>query len=298
MFNNVVVGFDGQPGGFDAIALATELIDSQGKLAIAHVRAGDPGFARGANLAFDEAERKRSHALLETAHLDEEVDARRLALASSSAGRGLHELAERQAADLLVVGSCRRGLMGRVFIGDDTRDELNGAPCAVAIAPAGYAEHSSVFREIGVGHDGSPESDRALDVARQLAVAHRSKVSAFAAVSIPAGFFASGLGTLATAIPDYVEQARNRLVALGDVEPHAAYGVAAEELALYSASLDLLIVGSRGYGPIGRLIHGSTSQRLARTARCPLLVLPRGVRAGESADLAENGRHAVAAGPA
>ena len=43
-------------------------------------------------------------------------------------------------------------------------------------------------------------------------------------------------------------------------------------------SLDLLIVGSRGYGPIGRLIHGSTSQQLAHTARCPLLVLTRTAR--------------------
>jgi nucleotide-binding universal stress UspA family protein len=62
---------------------------------------------------------------------------------------------------------------------------------------------------------------------------------------------------------------------LGGVEPHAAYGQPAEELALYSASLDLLIVGAHGYGPVGRLIHGSTSQQLAHTARCPLLVLTR-----------------------
>ncbi len=33
--------------------------------------------------------------------------------------------------------------------------------------------------------------------------------------------------------------------------------------------------GSRGCGPLGRLAHGSTSQALARTARCPLLVLTR-----------------------
>src|SRR3954453_11132818 len=52
-------------------------------------------------------------------------------------------------------------------------------------------------------------------------------------------------------------------------------------LALYSSSLDLLIVGARGYGPVGRLIHGSTSQQLAHTARCPLLVLARVAHASE-----------------
>jgi hypothetical protein len=32
------------------------------------------------------------------------------------------------------------------------------------------------------------------------------------------------------------------------------------------------IVGSRSYGPVGRLFNGSTSNYLARRARCPLLV--------------------------
>ena len=77
---------------------------------------------------------------------------------------------------------------------------------------------------------------------------------------------------------------------LGGVEPHAAYGQPAEELAVYSASLDLLIVGSRGYGPIGRLIHGSTSQQLARSARCPLLVLTHAAHAIETDEAAEHGR--------
>ena len=64
-------------------------------------------------------------------------------------------------------------------------------------------------------------------------------------------------------------------------------GDAAEELALYGASVDLLIVGSRGYGPIGRLVHGSTSQRLAHIARCPLLVLPRAAESAQDPDTAE-----------
>ena len=80
------------------------------------------------------------------------------------------------------------------------------------------------------------------------------------------------------AVDAVVAEARERILALGGVEAHAAYGHPAEELALYSASLNLLVVGSRGYGPIGRLFHGSTSQELARHARCPLLVLPRSAR--------------------
>jgi nucleotide-binding universal stress UspA family protein len=48
--------------------------------------------------------------------------------------------------------------------------------------------------------------------------------------------------------------------------------------------MDVLVVGSRGYGPIKRLVLGSTSNYLQRHARCSLLVLPRAsTEASESA---------------
>jgi hypothetical protein len=78
-----------------------------------------------------------------------------------------------------------------------------------------------------------------------------------------------------------IAEARHRIAVLGGIEPHGAYGEASEALALYSDTVDLLIVGSRGYGPLGRLFHGSTSHVLARRAGCPLLVLPRAGRAAE-----------------
>jgi nucleotide-binding universal stress UspA family protein len=194
---------------------------------------------------------------------------------SPSVGRGLHELADAERADLLVVGSCRRGLLGRVMIGDDTSAALNGAPCAVAIAPYGYAERPSALEEVGVAYNASPESEDALAVARALAADSGARLSAFQAVMVPSYLAVPGAGAVVDSLPELVDEARARIAALGGVEPHAAYGVPAEELALYSASLDLLVMGSRGYGPFGRLMHGSTSRELGRTARCPLLVLTR-----------------------
>jgi nucleotide-binding universal stress UspA family protein len=291
VFNNVIVGVDEQPGGRDAIALAKDLVVGGGELTLAHVHLGDPGFVRSSSVAFEEAEQQRSLALLEAVRESTDVEAGHICVGSSSVGRGLHELAERQQADLLVVGSCRRGLIGRVFVGDDTREGLNGAPCAVAVAPAGYADQPSLLREIGVGYNRSPESQRALAVAQELAAERGAKLSAFEAVAIPAYVFGSDAGAVAESIPSYVDQARDRIAALGGVEPHATYGMVAEELALYSASLDLLVVGSRGYGPIGRLVHGSTSQKLAGTARCPLLVLTRGAQAQDASSPLEDGRH-------
>jgi nucleotide-binding universal stress UspA family protein len=59
-------------------------------------------------------------------------------------------------------------------------------------------------------------------------------------------------------------------------------GLTGEELAAFGDELDLLVVGSRGYGAVKRLVLGSTSEYLQRHARCSLLVLSRA--AGKSGD--------------
>lgn len=69
--------------------------------------------------------------------------------------------------------------------------------------------------------------------------------------------------------------AQARLDRLEGVQARAIYGAPTTVLARYSDSLDLLILGSRHRGPLGRLFLGSTSQALALEAGCPLLVLTR-----------------------
>jgi nucleotide-binding universal stress UspA family protein len=292
MFKQIVVGVDGRQGGRDAIALAKNLLAGDGELTLAHVHAGDPHRYRSAGPAH-EGERARASELLETTRTETGVQSHLRWRESASVGRGLHELCEVVDADLLVVGSSRRGLLGRILLADDTLGALNRAPCAVAIAPAGYSYEPVFMREIGVGYDGSPESERALELARKFAGEVGAKVSAFQAASPSNSPVNAVLLPLSEAVDVIVEEARDRIAALGDVEPHAVYGRPAEELAVYSASLDLLIVGRRGYGPIGRLLHRSTSRQLAHIARCPLLVLPRGARAS-SDQAGERGRDTAA----
>ena len=69
------------------------------------------------------------------------------------------------------------------------------------------------------------------------------------------------------------EQAR--VDAIKGVAGEVVYGDPSEELAAFANDLDLLIVGSRGHGPIGRLLSGSSSTYLARRCPCPLIVVPR-----------------------
>lgn len=199
-----------------------------------------------------------------------------MSIAAPSVGAGLHRVAEQNAMDLLVVGTCRHGLVGRVLLGDDTRASLDGAPCAVAIAPLGYAQTSTPIEVIGVGYDASPESDAALALARTLAAEIDAKVRVLSVVSaLPYAYAGLAPMDLGSQIETLLGEARNRVDALDGVEGRAAYGLPVEELTAFGEEVDLLLVGSRSYGPARHLMLGSTSRHLTRTARCPLLVLPR-----------------------
>jgi nucleotide-binding universal stress UspA family protein len=276
MFQDVIVGVDGRPNGRDAIALAMRLLADGGRLTLANIHGGATNPVHASTPDRSTAENEASHALLERERAEADVQAELVGYVASSPGRGLHKLAEEQDADLLVVGSCSRGPVGRVLLGDDTRGSLNGAPCAVAVATRGYAEHPVPIAAIGVGYDGSPESEIALSKAREVARPHRAIVRALEVVSIPnyalTGFGAPALGE---GIEKMLAEANERMAALEDVEGRAVYGLAGEELAAFGDELQLLVVGSRGYGPLKRLILGSTSDYLQRHARCSLLVLPR-----------------------
>lgn len=129
MFKNVLVGVDGRANGRDAIALASQLLDPGGKLTLAHVHRDE------------QAEREYSHKLLEEERTEAGVNAELISLAAASPGAGLHQHAQESGADLLVVGSCSHGVLGRVLLGDDSRAALDGAPCTVAVATHGYARH-------------------------------------------------------------------------------------------------------------------------------------------------------------
>jgi nucleotide-binding universal stress UspA family protein len=276
MFKNVLVGVDGSSNGRDAIALASQLTDRDGQLTLAHVHAGAMHPLHAVTPHLLEEEREASQRLLERERDEADVDAAILRIIASAPGGGLHRQAEAQGADLLVVGSCARGTFGRAMLGDDTRAALNGASCAVAIAAKGYSEHPTPIAKIGIGYNGSPESRAALARARQLAEPTNATVRALEVVSIPTYAFT---GLIPPAIGESLDvvlsEASMHMRELEGAEGSAVYGLTGEELAAFGEGLDILVVGSRSYGPIKRLVVGSTSDYLERHARCSLLILPR-----------------------
>jgi nucleotide-binding universal stress UspA family protein len=276
MFNNVLVGVDGSPRGRDAIALAARLTDDDGKLTLAHVRNAELNPFETATPGLVTEDREASENLLVKESETAGVSAELVSVVAMDAGRGLHLRAEEQHADLLVVGSSSHGALGRAMLGDDTRAALNGAPCAVAIAAVGYSEHPSPIADVGVAYNESPESKQGLALARELAATTRAKVYALEVVSIPTyAFIGMSPPLLGETVDAMLREATARMGALS--------GVDGEELAQFGDAVDILVVGSRSYGPVRRLVLGSTSNYLERHARCSLLVLPRAGAVGAEA---------------
>lgn len=206
---------------------------------------------------------------------------------AGSPARALHELAERQEASLLVLGSSRRGLVGRVLPGAVTDRLLHGAPCPVAVTPGGFSfdDADGGPRLIGAAFTDTPDGRAALARACVLAARARGLVRV---LTVTQPLEPLMTGALDPAALDYVRNARDERAAtvlrrgLDAVSAgrsaggEVLTGHPAQALAAASEDLDLLVCGSRGYGPVQTLLLGGTSHALVRKAACPVLVVPPG----------------------
>ena len=267
VFENVLVGVDGHQGGRDAIALAQQLAGFGARITLAHV---DPvQRTNGANRHLD------SHEVLSSARAAADIDPKLLVVHDPSVAHALHELAAKRHHDLLVVGACHRGALGRRIARDHTIESLKDAGCAVAIAPQGHVPTSGIAR-IGIGWDGSPEAAQALRGAK--AIAARTGATIEPLVVIPRQSLPYGepiQHRWSEVAKRLTPEDAARFGGLDELEGQVSYGSPGEALARFGEQIDLLIVGSRNSGPVGRLFTGSTSNYLARHPRCPLLVYPR-----------------------
>lgn len=272
MFKNVIVGSDGRSGGRDAAALARRLLDPQGRLTLVHVHLETTAVIVH---EFNSSAREEAQKLLEGEREVAGGEAELADVGGTSVAVGLHHYAEEHSADLLVVGACHRGVVGRVLAGDDARDSLQCAPCAVAISPRGYAESPTSIEIIGVGYDASAESQAALARAGELAGGADAEIHALilvAAVRFDGSRLAPMNSVMGT--DPRLNDMRRQLNRLDRVTARPAYGLPVEELGTFGEEVDLLLLGSRSEGPKGRLVVERISKHLARAARCPLLIVP------------------------
>lgn len=287
MLRKVLVGVDGTPSGRDAVALARAL-SAAGDPDVLLVGAYSdpllpfpPGLRRDVGLG-----REVERLLLETR---EELapSARTHVKADLSPGRALcHEL-EHERADLVVLGSSRKLAGGRAGAGHTGRQVVHGATCPVALAARGIAEAAEPFalHRVVVGVDRSPEADEALALARALAEGAGAQLTAVGVVDdrLPATVAPAGMAVELVQWDQLVGahrvQTERLLAELSERIPQLAtelrVGEPAEELAAVAEGADLLVVGSRRWGPLSRLVLGSTGEELLHEAPCSLLLVPR-----------------------
>ncbi len=259
MFDTIVVGVDGSEGGRAALALAGALQRALGSEVVAVTAyPHDHPLTRGTSPPFEAAVEEDAEDAIARDVSAAGLNARTLSIPDSSPARALHHVAERERAGLIIVGSDHQGPVGRVLAGGVTNGTLHGAPCAVAVAPISLAGTAPALLTIGVGYDGSPESERALRLAAGLADTTGADIELMCVLAAPVA-----PGEQADAL--VIEAARG----IGErARTWTAEGVPDVELARRSSQVDLLVVGSRGYGPLKRLMLGSTTVQLVRSSSC------------------------------
>ncbi len=258
----VLIGFDGAEGGHDALELGRVLGSIRGSRCIVAIPHEDVASDARAALGDPEAETR--------------------AIGALAPALQLFRCAKREGAGTLVLGSTRRGKVGRALLGSTSEQVLHKAPCEVVVAPRGYAaEHHEGLAKIAVAVDGTPGSKvalaRAEDLARQAGATIEILVASDPIVS---GIEAEFPRDTPSSIADILE------AAVGSVDPALAptgkkvdsgwrQVVRTIAVALAEAcdpEVDLLVTGSGR--PMDRFLLGSMTKHLITEAPCPVLVVP------------------------
>jgi nucleotide-binding universal stress UspA family protein len=285
MYRKILVGYDGREPSRDALALAAALRADDGVVIAACVF---QAFGRAHDQAIETLLADAAAQTVAEARSQVADDWLKLRTAPGhSPAHGLHLYSEEIGADLVVVGSSGRAERGNVHAGRTGERLLNGSPCPVAVAPSGFAADGGSPRVVGVAYDGSEESEIALREGLALAAEFDAALKLITVVPPLEGAWPAQ--ALAGVSGDGVrEQRRNSFRRMleeaaerAPTEARAATilrdGHAAEVIADEAEKgVQLLVMGSRNYGPIRRVMVGSTAIELMRIAPCPVLVLPRG----------------------
>jgi nucleotide-binding universal stress UspA family protein len=267
-YRSIVVGYDGSDGAVDALALGSLLADTVGaELTIVGVFAADPWLGIE-DPRFQWLDPEMSRCVADAA---QSVTCESACVPSTSASRGLHDFAQKSDADLIVVGSSPRAGMGRVLAGSVSQRLLEGGPCAVAVAPLGFRDSEVALRVIGAGFNGTPESLEALDTAVAIGKAAGATLRLFV-VAETAPDTNAVRARYQELLHETLEAVPGELRAAGTLLDGAPAAALLEEA---DKRVDLLCLGSRGYGPLRRVLLGSVSSEVVQSAPCPVLVVPR-----------------------
>ena len=294
-----IAGYDGTEASRHAVSLAVRLAAVREAVVIAaHAYpVVEPIYGKGASQIPAEEINAESRQAAERrlAELTAPVEAR--LLPSHSPAHALTDLAEREDADLIAVGLTHHAAIGRLLVGSVGERMLHGAPCPVLVVPPG-AEDGPV-RAVGVAYDERPESLVALREAADLASGLGARLVVFTVVDPNMWWPQLAVDDKALEAMAAPRFAR----ALEEISAQREAGLSVETRMLTGApgaalvaaardGIDLMVTGSRGYGPVRSVLLGSVSRHLVDHAPCPVLVVPRAAHAAAPVEEAAVGAHA------
>jgi nucleotide-binding universal stress UspA family protein len=290
----VIIGYDADSSGTDALALGVGLGTAlQLPVIVAKVHSSPAPIGSGRVDAEWVADRRAaSAAVLATAKrqveelhppIDPATSIEYRLVPSSSAAHGLHDLADSESAAMIVVGSAAtEGFDRRVFAGSTASRLLSGTAWPVVVAPKGLAGTGwKGPQRIGVAYLPTDEGLLAVQTAADIARRTGGSLHLFTAVAEEASVLpwlvgVDGEQAFAATVREGAQRALDEAVAGTDglVDARLLVGDVVRLLADLP-EIDLLVCGSRGYGPIRRVLLGGVSSRLMRRSVNPLLVVPR-----------------------
>lgn len=246
----VVAGYEGSASSEDALVLAQSVLDAAGgRLVVGCLYEYQPLRGRFASGDLAAAVARRGCRALRNG------GAESTAVPGVSPAGGLCSLAAATHADLLVVGSARRALRGRLWHGSTADGMLRRGVCSVPIAPSGCRRPQRRLRTVGVIFGGTLLSRAAVRTTAAIALAEGGVVRIYAT---------------AGALPGDIQEV------LAPLLDGAILQAAAPVRAVTADSgkiLDLVIAGAHGRFRLSgfRRCNGG---RWIRACRCPVLVLP------------------------
>ena len=283
----LVIGYDGAPGGADALALGLSWARQLDVHAlVVTVYPGPAPIGAGRVDAEWVADRRReAERLLEQARTTSPATSVEFrAIGSGSVSHGLHDAAEELGASLIVFGSETEPRLVSTSTGERV---IAGAPCPVAMPPRGWSERPSQdLGRILVAFVPTPDGREALRIAATFARRIGARLHVVTVVAGPAEVMSYRIGedvdrmyvsTAKETFEHSIEQAISELAlevkASGEVvvEDHPVETLAS----MANSSFDALFIGSRGYGPIRRVLLGGVASRLVRALDIPAVIVPR-----------------------
>jgi nucleotide-binding universal stress UspA family protein len=143
-----------------------------------------------------------------------------------------------------------------------------------------------MFRNVLVAIDGSPDSDRALGEAIDLAESEHARLTVFSAVVAPPAVAYAGVSGVATLLPTLLREAEADTeailrTAVERVPDHVSVSTVLSSEPVRPALLrqiktghhDLLVMGSRGRGGVRSALLGSVSHYVWHHSPVPVLIV-------------------------